>query len=67
MPESLWERVEPLLPPSIGLAPVRPNWLYGDRGYDYDHHRKALRERGISHASPAATPTTDPDSAPSDG
>ncbi|EQD84829.1 transposase IS5 [Saccharopolyspora erythraea D] len=25
----------------------RPRWLYGDRGYDYDHHRKALRDRGI--------------------
>ncbi|MEV0087395.1 IS5 family transposase [Saccharopolyspora sp. NPDC050642] len=25
----------------------RPRWLYGDRGYDYDHHRKSLRERGI--------------------
>ncbi|WP_346139203.1 IS5 family transposase, partial [Saccharopolyspora erythraea] len=25
----------------------RPRWLYGDRAYDYEHHRKALRERGI--------------------
>src|SRR5690625_929320 len=25
----------------------RPRWLYGDRGYDYDHHRKTLRDRGI--------------------
>ncbi|WP_431919253.1 transposase [Amycolatopsis tucumanensis] len=25
----------------------RPRWLYGDRGYDYDHHRKTLRDKGI--------------------
>ncbi|WP_372511747.1 reverse transcriptase domain-containing protein [Carbonactinospora thermoautotrophica] len=26
----------------------RPRYLYGDRGYDYDHHRAALRRLGIT-------------------
>lgn len=25
----------------------RPHWLYADRGYDYDHHRRTLRAMGI--------------------
>ncbi|GAB3377237.1 hypothetical protein GCM10027360_54690 [Amycolatopsis echigonensis] len=24
-----------------------PRWLHADRGYDYDHHRQALRDKGI--------------------
>jgi IS5 family transposase len=30
-----------------GRPRTRPRWVYGDRGYDYDHCRKALRSRGI--------------------
>ena len=26
---------------------LRPDYLYADRGYDYDIYRRALRERGI--------------------
>jgi transposase len=25
-----------------------PRWPYADRGYDYDHHRRALREKGVT-------------------
>ena len=31
-----------------GRPRQRPQWLYGDRGYDYDHYRKSLREQGIT-------------------
>ena len=30
-----------------GRPRQRPRWLYGDRAYDSDHHRKTLRNRGI--------------------
>lgn len=29
-----------------GRPRQRPRWLYGDRGYDYDHHRTTLRDKG---------------------
>ncbi|EHK89324.1 ISJP4 transposase [Saccharomonospora azurea SZMC 14600] len=41
----------------------RPRWLYGDRGYDYDHHRKPSAPRELSRGSPARTPNTAPASA----
>ncbi|SNR95918.1 transposase, IS4 family [Haloechinothrix alba] len=31
-----------------GRARRRPRWLYGDRGYDYDPHRRSVREKGIT-------------------
>jgi transposase len=31
-----------------GRPRQRPRWLYGDRAYDSNHHRQALRARGIT-------------------
>jgi transposase len=30
-----------------GRPRQRPDTLYGDRGYDYDKHRRLLRKRGV--------------------
>jgi hypothetical protein len=37
-------RAIPVIRGKRGRPRLRPRWLYGDRGYDYDHHRKTLRE-----------------------
>ncbi|WP_157360499.1 IS5 family transposase [Amycolatopsis thermoflava] len=37
----------PVIRGKRGRPRQRPRWLYGDRGYDYDHHRKTLRDKGI--------------------
>jgi len=31
-----------------GRPRQRPRWLYGDRAYDSDHHRKTLPDKGIT-------------------
>jgi IS5 family transposase len=31
-----------------GRPRLHPRYLYADRGYDFDVHRRALRERGIT-------------------
>ncbi len=36
----------PMIRGKRGRPWQRPRWLYGDRGYDYEHHRKSLRDSG---------------------
>jgi transposase len=31
----------------VGRPRRRPEAIVGDRGYDYDNHRRAVRERGV--------------------
>lgn len=38
----------PVIRGKRGRPCQKPRWLYGDRGYDYDHHRKSLRAQGIT-------------------
>ena len=61
--DELWQRIEPLLPPPKprrfcypgrpdvrgrpGRPRRRPEALYGERAYDSQPHREALRDRGI--------------------
>lgn len=51
MDDELWALIEPLLPPGPsglrGLGRFRPESLLGDKGYDSDAHRDALRNRRI--------------------
>ncbi len=56
VPDGLWElfqRVVPEAPTRLrsrrGPGRRRPAKLHGDRGYDYDHLRRWLRQRGIVH------------------